>query len=88
MSSSSSAHRNSSRIVPVLFVIAMDEPTVSLILPYQCAHWLPQNSPELSQRSASFGAAGFGHICRGKDLFPRDGYVWLGVRSIVWTQES
>ena len=55
MSSSSSLHRNSPRIVPVLFLIAMDEQTVSLILPYQRANWLPQNSPELSQPAAGAG---------------------------------
>lgn len=61
MSSSSSLHGNSPRIVPVLLLIAMDE-QASLILPYQRAHWQPQNSPELSQPTASFGEAGFVHI--------------------------
>lgn len=42
MSSSSSLHRNSPRIAAVLFLIAMDEQTGSLILPYQRANWLPQ----------------------------------------------
>ena len=81
MSSTSSLHRNSPRIVPVLFLIAMDEQTVSLILPYQRANWLPQNSPELSQPTAGAGDGGFVHIWRGKDLLPRDGCMCLGVRN-------
>lgn len=76
MSSSSSLHRNSPRIVPVLFLIAMDEQTVSLILPYQRANWLPQNSPELSQPAACAGDGGFVHIWRGKDSSPQG---WMQV---------
>lgn len=75
MSSSSSLHRNSPRIVPVLFLIAMDEQTGSLILPYQHANWLSQNSPDLSQPTASLGAGGLVSIWSGKDLLPRDGCV-------------
>lgn len=88
MSSSSSLHRNSSGIVPVLFLIAMDEQTGSLILPYQHANWLPQNSLDLSQPPVSFGAAGSVHIWKGKDLLPKDGCVCLGVRSSLRILES
>lgn len=75
---SSSLHRNSPRIVPMLFLIAVDEQTVSLILPYQRANWLPQNSPGLSQPTAvGAGDGGFVHIWRGRDLLPRVGAcVW------------
>lgn len=78
MSGSSSLHRNSPRIVPVLFLIAMDEQTGSLILPYQPANWLPQNSPDLSQPTASLRAAGFVSLWSGKDLLPGDGCVFGG----------
>lgn len=66
----------------------MDEQTVSLILPYQRANWLPQNSPELSQPAAGAGDGGFVHIWRGKDLLPRDGCMCLGVRNSLWIPES
>jgi hypothetical protein len=70
-SSSSSLHRSSPRIVSVLFLIAMDEQTVSLILPYQRSNGLPQNSPELSQPTAGFGAALVLYIFgEGKISFP------------------
>lgn len=62
LSSSSSPHGNGPRIVPVLLLIAVGEQTVSLILPYRRARWRPRNSPELSQPTASFGAAGSVHI--------------------------
>lgn len=81
MSSSSSLHRNSPRIVPVLFLIAMDEQTVSLILPYQPARGLPQNSPELSQPTASSGAASFVHIWKEEALLPGDECMRLRARS-------
>lgn len=81
MNSSSSCIEMAPRMVPVLFLIAMDEQTVSLILPYQRANWLPQNSPELSQPTAGAGDGGFVHIWRGKDLLPgMDACVW-GVRN-------
>ena len=83
MSSSRSPHRNSPRIVPVLFLIAMDEQTGSLILPYQHANWPPQNSPDLSQPTGSLGAGGFVYIWSGKDLLPRDGCVFGGEEQSV-----
>lgn len=49
MISSSSLRRNSPRIVPVLFLIAMDEQTVSLILPRS----MQTGGPRIALSSAS-----------------------------------
>lgn len=87
MSSSSSLHRNSLGIVPVLFLIAMDEQTVSLILPYQRANRLPQNSPERRQPAARGAARGLGHTGAGRSSSPGTG-VCLGARSSLQLLES
>lgn len=77
MSSSSSPRGNSLGIVPVLFLIAMDEQTFSLILPYQPAKWLPKNSPERRPPAARVGLVSGTYWSR-KDLFPRDGRMFGG----------
>lgn len=76
-----SCHQNSPRIVWVLFLIATNEPTSSLILSYQqditC---LPQNSPDLS--NPAFSPWAYVFIVFGKGKFPLQtqrawaGFIW------------
>lgn len=76
MSSSSSPRGNSLGIVPVLFLIAMDEQTFSLILPYQPANWLPQNSPERRPPAAHVGLV-VRYILEQEGPLPQGrAYVW------------
>lgn len=79
MSSSSSLHRNSPRIVPVLFLIAMDEQTVSLILPYQRKQ---TGCPRIALSSVSpqpaFGMVVLYIFGEGRIFSPRDGCMCFG----------
>lgn len=77
MSSSSSPHRNSLGTVPVLFLIAMDEQTVSLILPIS----VQTGCPRIALGAASprpVAGSWLGTSWSREELFPRDGCVCGG----------